>query len=177
MTTRLMTCGLMALTLAAAGRGGDTPTKPATATHPGLERLKKMAGTWVEADKDGKPTDKVVSVIKLTAGGSTVQETHFPGEPMEMLSVYHLDKGELLMTHYCVLGNQPRMKLAPTTAPNTMKWVFAGGTNLDPAKDAHMHGATVTFLDDDHVQIEGEAWEGGKPSATHCGCMKLVRKK
>ena len=28
------------------------PTKPQQ--HPGLERLKKMAGTWVQADKDGK---------------------------------------------------------------------------------------------------------------------------
>jgi len=25
---------------------------------------------------------------------------------MEMLSVYHMDKGRLLMTHYCMLGNQ-----------------------------------------------------------------------
>ena len=34
----------------------------------------------------GKPTDKVVSVIKITASGSTVHETLFPGTPMEMIS-------------------------------------------------------------------------------------------
>lgn len=50
-----------------------------------FEKIKKLAGTWVEADKDGKPTDKVVSVVKLTAGGSAVHETLFPGESMEMV--------------------------------------------------------------------------------------------
>ena len=176
MTRRMLTCGLMILGLAASARGGDAPAK-ATSAHPGLERLKKLAGTWVEADKDGKPTDKVVSVIKVIGAGSTVHETLFPGQPMEMVSVYHLDKGDLVMTHYCVLGNQPRMRAVPGPKPNQIKWVFTGGTNLDPSKDAHMHGGTLTILDDDHIEFAGEAWENGKPSETHCGCMKLVRKK
>src|SRR3989442_1101923 len=112
MTRRMLTCGLMVLALTAGGRGDEPPAKAAPA-HPGLERIKKLAGTWVEADKDGKPTDKVVSVVKVTAGGSAVHETFFPGTPMEMVSVYHADKGDLVMTHYCVLGNQPRMKADP----------------------------------------------------------------
>ena len=154
MTRRMWIGWLVAPALAAGARGEDPPAKAAP-THPGLEKLKKLAGTWVEADKDGKPTDKVVSVVKVTAGGSAVQETLFPGQPMEMVSVYHLDKGDLVMTHYCVLGNQPRMKADPESPPNQIKWVFAGGTNLDPAKDTHMHGATVTFVDDDHIEIAG----------------------
>lgn len=174
MTRRMLIGGLMVLALTAGGRGDDAPAK---ATHPGLEKLKGLAGTWVEADKDGKPTDKVVSIVRVTAGGSAVHETLFPGQPMEMVSVYHLDKGELVMTHYCVLGNQPRMKADPKSPTNQIKWTFAGGTNLDPAKDAHMHSATVTFVDADHIEIAGEAWENGKPSESHCGCMKLVRKK
>jgi hypothetical protein len=176
MTRRMLIGGLMVLALAAGGRGDDAAAK-ATPTHPGLEKIKSLAGTWVEADKDGKPTDKVVSVVKVTAGGSAVQETFFPGEPMEMVSVYHLDKGDLVMTHYCVLGNQPRMMADPASPANQIRWKFAGGTNLDPAKDTHMHSATVKFVDDDHLEIAGEAWEGGKPSENHCGCMKLVRKK
>ena len=176
MARRLMTCGLMVLAMAAGGRG-DEPAKPEAPKHAGLERLKKMAGTWVEADKDGKPTDKVVSVVKVTAGGSVVHETLFPGQPMEMVSVYHIDKGDLVMTHYCALGNQPRMKADPKSPSNQIKWVFAGGTNLDPAKDMHMHSGVVTFIDDDHIEFGGVAWEGGKPSETHCAAMKLVRKK
>ncbi len=176
MTKRMLAGGLMLVALATGGRAADTAPKAAPA-HPGLEKLKKLAGTWVEADKDGKPTDKVVSVVKVTAGGSAVHETFFPGQPMEMVSVYHLDKGDLVMTHYCVLGNQPRMKADPASPPNQIKWTFAGGTNLDPARDMHMHGSTVTFVDDDHIEVAGEAWEGGKPCQNHCGTMRLVRKK
>jgi len=166
----------MALVLGSTARGDDRPAKAAP-THSGLEKLKALAGTWVEADKDGKPTEKVVSIVKVTAGGSAIHETIFPGQPMEMVSVYHFDKGDVLMTHYCMLGNQPRMKADPNSPPNQIRWKFVGGTNLDPAKDTHMHSATVTFVDDDHIEIEGEAWDGGKASAEHCGMMKLVRKK
>ena len=175
MTRRMLTAAAVILAVAAT-TWADEAVKAAPASNPGLEKLKKLAGTWVEADKDGKPTDKVVSVIKVTAAGSAVHETLFPDSPMEMVSVYHLDKGELVMTHYCALGNQPRMK-AEIKSPNQIKWVFTGGTNLDPAKDMHMHGGTLTIVDDDHIQFDGEAWENGKPSETHCGCMKLVRKK
>ena len=183
MLRRLATAGLLWIVLVSASRGADRPAQAPSppqsqtqADHPKFEQLKKLVGTWVEADSNGQPTDKVVSVVRLTAGGSAVQETLFPGEPMEMVSIYHMDNQDLLMTHYCALGNQPRMKADPASAQNQIRWKFAGGTNLDPSKDMHMHSATVTFVDDDHIQIEGESWEGGKPSAEHCGVMKLVRK-
>jgi hypothetical protein len=171
----MLACGLMLIALGA-GRADETPAKSVPA-NPGLERLKSLAGTWVEADKDGKPTDKVVSVVRVTAGGSAVHETLFPGQPQEMVSISHLDKGDLVMTHYCVLGNQPRMKADPAAPKNQIRWVFAGGTNLDPSKDTHMHSATITFVDEDHIEIAGEAWADGKPAENQCGQMKLVRKK
>jgi hypothetical protein len=178
MMRRFLICGLTMFVLASSARAEDKPAAgKAPAANPNLERLKKLAGTWVEADKDGKPTDKVVSVVKVTAAGSAVQETLFPGQPMEMLSIYHLDGADLVMTHYCALGNQPRMKADPKSPANQIRWEFVGGTNLNPAKDMHMHGGTLTFVDDDHIEFNGVAWVDGKPSETHCGTMKLVRKK
>ena len=116
-------------------------------------------------------------MIKVTAGGSAVHETIFPGQPMEMVSVYHLDRGDLVMTHYCVLGNQPRMKADPKSPANQICFKFAGGSNLDPARDKHVHEGTITFVDDDHVEWSGVCWEGGKPvEGAECK-MKLVRKK
>ena len=50
--------------------------------------MKKLAGTWLAADKDGKPTDQVVSIIKVTAGGSVVHETLFPGQPHEIIRAH-----------------------------------------------------------------------------------------
>lgn len=179
MTRRLLTCGflLMALGTGAIAEDKAKATPAPATTHAGLEKLKKLAGTWVAADKDGKPTDQVVSVYKVTAAGTAVQETSFPGEAMEMVSLYHLDGADLVMTHYCALGNQPKMKADPKSPKNQIKFLFAGGTNFDPAKDMHMHEGTLTFIDDDHIEFSGVAWDGGKPAETHCATMKLVRKK
>ena len=168
---------LLVIAFGAGALGDDKPGKVQAATHPGLERLKKLAGTWVAAGEDGKPTDQVVSVIRVTAGGSAVHETLFPGQPHEMVSVYHRDGQDLVMTHYCALGNQPRMKADPKSPPNQLHFQFAGGTNLDPAKDMHMHEGTITFVDDDHIEFCGVAWAGGKPVKGHECNMKLVRKK
>ena len=128
----------MLVALSGVARSEDGKSK--AATNPTFEKLKKLVGTWVETDKDGRPTQKIASIIRLTAGGSAVHETLFPGDDMEMISVYHLNKDDVLMTHYCMLGNQPRMKADPASPPNKIRWVFTGGTNLDPSKDAHMHG-------------------------------------
>lgn len=150
---------------------------PAATVHPQLAKLAKLAGTWVMADEKGEPTDQVASVIKLTAGGSAVHETTFPGQDMEMVSVYTVDGQDLVMTHYCILGNQPRMKADPKSPANQIRWVFAGGGNLDPQKDKHMHAATLTIVNADRIEIEGVAWENGKPCEEMCGKMTMLRKK
>jgi hypothetical protein len=169
---------VLLLALHVVAYGDDTAGQPpSTPTNPALEKMKKLAGTWVTADKDGKPTDQVASVIKLTAGGSAVHETLFPGQPQEMVSVYTLDGPDLVMTHYCVLGNQPRMKADPKSPANQINFQFAGGTNLDPKKDKHMHAATLTIVDDDHIEVQGVGWEGGAPCKDMCCGLKLVRKK
>jgi hypothetical protein len=170
---------LTALTLSLTTYGSDKaqPKLPAPPTNAALEKMKKLAGTWLLADKDGKPTDQVASVIKVTAGGSVVHETLFPGQPQEMVSVYTVDGPDLIMTHYCVLGNQPRMKADPKSPANQIVWRFVGGTNLDPKKDKHMHEAILTIVDDNHLEVNGIGWENGAPAKDMCCGLKLVRKK
>src|SRR3954471_4826584 len=179
---RSLTCGpvltlLLALAPASYGDGKPGSEFPAPPTNAGLEKMKKLAGTWLAVDPDGQPTDQVVSVIKVTAGGSAVHETLFPGQPHEMISVYTADGPDLVMTHYCVLGNQPRMKADAKSPPNQIVFRFAGGTNLDPAKDKHMHEATLTIVNDDRIELNGVGWENGAPVKEMCCGLKLVRKK
>ncbi len=171
-------CGLL-LTLSLASFGDDKPQakRPAPPTNAGLEKMKKLAGTWLVADPEGKATDQVASIIKVTAGGSIVHETEFPGQAEEMVSVYTVDGPDLIMTHYCVLGNQPRLKADPNSSENQIVFQFAGGTNLDPKKDKHMHEVTLTFVDGDHLEVKGTGWENGEPSKDMCCGLKLVRKK
>jgi hypothetical protein len=182
MMRRLLACGLvltLVLTLSTAGYGDDKPGAklPAPPTNAGLEKMKKLAGTWLAADKDGKPTDQVVSVIKVTAGGSVVHETLFPGQPHEMVSIYTAEGADLILTHYCMLGNQPRMKAEPNSPSNQIVFRFAGGANLNPAKDKHMHEATLTIVGDDRIEVNGIGWENGAPAKDMCCGLKLVRKK
>src|SRR5580698_1792956 len=102
MKRQLLVCGLLLAGLAVSASADDKPGQaPAASTNAGLEKMKKLVGTWVAADKDGKPTDQVVSEIKLTSGGSAIQETLFPGQPMEMLSIYTADGPDVVLTHYC----------------------------------------------------------------------------
>lgn len=185
MMRRILAGGLMSalvLTLSLASYGDDKtgdgkPIAKSAATNANFEKLKKIVGTWVQVDKDGKTTDQVVSIVKLTAGGSAIHETLFPGQPMEMVSVYTVDGADLVMTHYCVLGNQPRMKADPKSPTDQIVFRFAGGSNLDVSKDKHMHEAILTLVTDDRIEVNGSGWENGAPVKEMCCGLKLARKK
>lgn len=147
------------------------------AKNAGLAKMQKLIGTWVLQDAQGKPTQQVVSVFKFTGAGSAIQETIFPGEPHEMVTVYHADGKDLVLTHYCAAGNQPRMKLDPKSPANELNFVFTGGTNLDPAKDSHMHEGKIVLIDDTHIEWSWTGWDKGKPDTDHKVAMKLVKTK
>jgi hypothetical protein len=38
-----------------------------------------------------------------------------------------MDGADLVMTHYCMLGNQPRMKADSKSPKNQIRFQFAGG--------------------------------------------------
>ena len=173
LTLALVCTGLTVATLA----DDSHNHAPAATQNDNFEKLKTLVGTWVAADADGKPTDQVISEVKLTAGGSAIHETLFPGKPEEMISIYTLDGSDIIMTHYCMLGNAPKMKARTNGDKTQFNFEFDGGTNFDPKKDMHMHSAVLTILDDDHLRVEGVAWDNGKPSQESCETMHLVRKK
>jgi hypothetical protein len=178
MMRAFLMCGLL-LSVSLASYGDDRPEAklPPPPTNAGLEKMKKLAGTWLVAGKDGKATEEIASIIKVTAGGSAVHETLFPGQPQEMVSIYTVNGPDLIMTHYCVLGNQPRMKADPKSPAGQIVFQFAGGGNLDPQKDKHMHEAILTIVDNDRIEVNGVGWENGAPAKEMCCGMKLIRKK
>ena len=164
------------------GEKKDPPDKPKV-TNPGLEKLKSLAGEWimesVQEGADAKPekkTDEQVAIVyKVISAGSVVMEHMFPGTPHEMVTMYHLDGPDLMLTHYCALGNQPRMKAEKSDDPSKLVFKFAGGTNMDPTKDGHMHDLTLTFVDPDHIRAEWTYFEDGKKADVTV--FELKRKK
>lgn len=58
------------------------------------------------------------------------------------------------------------MKLAAASTPSELEFQFAGGSNLDPAKDTHIHAGRIRLLSKDSMEAEWSAWQNGKPAAT-----------
>ena len=125
---------------------------PASAAAPHFERLKALAGTWesADADSDGKPDQTVV--YRVTAAGHAVEETLFPGTPKEMLTLYTLDQDDLVLTHYCTLGNQPHMKAAADSDAKHIAFAFVSAGNLDSRDTIHMDALVLTFTDATHLK-------------------------
>jgi hypothetical protein len=126
-----------------------------------FERMKELVGVWEGTSNMPKEGQKVRVEYRLSSGGSSVVETLFPGTPHEMVSVYFDNKGHLTMTHYCALRNQPRMKLQKADAQN-LNFMFAGGTNIDPKKDAYMRSLMITVVDRNHSIEKWTLFEDGK---------------
>jgi hypothetical protein len=120
-----------------------------------FEKLKSMAGRW----ESGPGTRmKATLDIQVTSGGSVVMEqlrAEEKGEPINMVTMYYLDGGQLKLTHYCHAGNQPTMRGTYSPETKTITFDFVSATNLKSANDGHMHHAVYTFVDQDRIK---EAW-------------------
>jgi len=133
-----------------------------TTGSPEFERMKKLAGVWEGTLSTGKEGDKVRVEYRLTSSDSALIETLTPGNEGEMVSVYHDEKGKLAMTHYCMLRNQPHMKLTQADA-RSIKLVFdRKGNVINPAKEKHMHAVSFAFTDNDHLVQKWTMFDRGK---------------
>ncbi len=138
-----------------------------------VDKAGKADAKDAKGEADGEHTERII--YKVIAAGSAVEESMFPGTPHEMVTMYHTDGPDLLLTHYCAAGNQPRMKVEKGGEENQLVFKFAGGTNLDAAQDAHMHDLTITFIDADHIREVWTYYKDGKAVAKTK--IELERKK
>src|SRR6185436_105793 len=112
---------VVALVLAAGAAAAAPAPAPARPTSAPLERFKTLAGEWVAAE-DGDMVKKgdLVARYAVTASGTAEVET-----------VYHADGPDLVLTHFCMEGNQPRMR-ARGAQGSRFEFAYDGGTNIDP---------------------------------------------
>jgi hypothetical protein len=150
------------------------PAAPTTADgKAAFERLKSLAGEWQGAvGAAGGPPASIR--YEVGSGGTIVRELLFPGTEHEMLSVYHLVDGQLVATHYCAVGNQPRFKLESASA-DELVFAFDGGTNFAPATDLHVHDGWIRFTGPDRLEEDWTVYKAGKQAGDHK--FVLTRKK
>lgn len=67
-----------------------------------------------------------------------------------------------MLTHYCMGGNQPRMR-AKDAQGTRFDFAYDGGTNIDPKRDRHMHSASLALLSADEIRSEWTELADGKP--------------
>jgi len=131
-----------------------------------FEKLKTLAGDWRGTiDKRGAG-DPVAVNYKVTSSGHALVETLFPGSEREMVTVYHLDRDKLVLTHYCAAGNQPQMAMTRNPTPEVLAFDFIGGANIRPRKDGHMHALRLHFLGLNELQAEWDSFKDGRKVVT-----------
>ena len=157
---------LAAAAVQAAGPRSDASTGPAA-----FARLKTLVGDW-EADTQ---MGKVHVSYDLIAGGTSLVERESGEKMPAMETVYYLDGDRLLLTHYCMAGNQPRMQ-ARAFNPETgeVAFEFLDATNLQPG-GGHMHNATIRLVDHDHFSSEWQFYENGQPKMTETARYTRVK--
>jgi hypothetical protein len=141
--------------------GYDDLPSDASAARATFERFKRFAGTWTGTSTKGWTETMEIKVI---AGGSAVVEmsdaAHF-GEAMA--TMFHMDGDRLLLTHYCIAKNQPR--LAATSFEDggkTVTFTFLDGTGLASRNTGHMDKVVYHFVDDDHASSQWTWYQDGK---------------
>jgi hypothetical protein len=106
---------------------------------------------------------KVRLSYALIAGGAAVAEREHSEKMPEMLTVYYMDGKRLLLTHFHMAGNQPRMEARsfnPTTGE--LRFRFLDATNLTTPDAGHMHSTTLRLVDDEHLAADWQFYENGQ---------------
>jgi hypothetical protein len=124
-----------------------------------FDRVKSLQGTWIS--KDDKGQEHTASTFAVSSNGSIVREVMLPGSDHEMTNVYHMDGPTLVMTHYCAMGNQPRMR-ATAGNPNVIDMKFDSVTNLRSADEGYMGSMRLTFIDANHIKTDWTSYQDGK---------------
>ena len=141
---------------------------------PEFEKLKTLAGTWTGTMTMGKDPMPITAQYRVISGGSAVEERLFADTPMEMVTIYHDEKGKLALTHYCMLCNRPAMQLVKSDA-KSLSFDLKRDSGINVKKEKHMHSLTLTFDDADNITANWTLWEAGKPQPHNP--FNLTRKK
>jgi hypothetical protein len=164
----------MALLLPLSAAAAEKPALSNDATSAAFQRLKSLEGNW--ETKGTTQGDATISYKVIANGSAVLERFNFVGHPeQEMVTMYTVENGKLVLTHYCMAGNQPRM-LARSFSPATgeLAFDFAGGSNI-AAGAGHMHSASFKFTDADHFSSNWQFVEAGKTKFTEDVTYTRVR--
>jgi hypothetical protein len=128
-----------------------------------LAKLHRLVGEWEAKTTSG-------SIIRVSyraiAGDSALVESFRTASGRETLTIYHADGPNLIATHYCAQGNQPRLRLDSASTTTTLEFVFYDATNLLDSSASHLTRLRLQLRDADHFDKTEVYSEVGKDGVT-----------
>jgi hypothetical protein len=162
--------GLAALVLASAAAAA-TPPSP----NPAWDRLKTLVGEWkgAYAGSDSDGMGEVRLSYRLVSNGTALMETMESGHDANMITMYYPEGNRVLATHYCSIGNQPRLVSPGLSADGKgMTFSLIDATNAAGPDAELMQGLVVTFQDPDHFS---QAWTSRRKGKDQVGTFTYTR--
>jgi hypothetical protein len=179
---------IILLACAAVSYAQTDAKKPQSEAQKSFELLKSLAGAWegpVKLDglshehAKGAPESVKVSLRVTSRGNALVHEmgelnpTDDPTKVDHPVTMFYLDEGKLMLTHFCDAGNRPSMAAKVSPDGKTVEFDFASLSGSD--KFGHMYHAVFTIIDANH---HTEKWVYQTPDGKFMGGeMDLQRVK
>jgi len=140
-----------------------------------FEKFKALAGTFVEVEGVGEPA---TVEYRLISRGTALTETwimpkseNAPNGGIE-LTVFHMDNGVLVATHYCAAGINPTMTLAQDSPAGEYNFEPRQIANLSSPDQSHNSGFGYRFEGEDTV-FRSEQWTISGEQSTYN--LRMVR--
>jgi|TARA_B110000114_G_C14796822_1_gene279107 hypothetical protein len=109
-----------------------------------FDKMKLLEGIW---EKEGATNSKFTISFELTANDTVLVETWNYEGKKHSLTIYHLDGKDLIATHYCPQGNQPRLKLKGKSTKSNISFEYFDATNLESIENSHQHSLSIILSD------------------------------
>ena len=167
--SKLVSLLVIALVLTTPALAADAAS-PTAQDGPALfEQLKSLVGEWRGEWMPGGA--ETIVRYSLTGKGSVLIEDYLVGST-KMQTMYHLDGDELMLTHYCSVANQPRMRLS-TLSPDHRKLVFEMFDITNLSEDGgYSESLTLELIDEDRIAV---TYLGAKAQATSGVTLQRVK--
>jgi hypothetical protein len=137
--------------------GSHAYAEPAT-----FAGLKALVGEWEAPTSHG--TIKVS--YRLVSNESALVQRFVTPSGKETLTIIHADGEQILATHYCAQGNQPRLRLdRGKSSANRYVFRFFDATNLPSPAASHLVQLELALAGEQYIEVETYE-ENGKPDLT-----------
>jgi hypothetical protein len=134
-----------------------------------FDAFKGLQGAWA-IQSNGKPF--AIEMVYDAGSKESIITEHFGKE----LSVFYRDGKDLLMTHFCNVGNQPRLRLKANGPPGRYEFEMFDITNLPNPPAAHVQRIIYTIADDNHLDLE-IVWKNPETESSERYTLTRILKK